>query len=327
MQRSPLKPAKRTGRLPVLPTLLTLGNGICGLASISYAASAVRGSTTDPALFFSGLFIFGAMVFDSLDGAVARWTKQTTRFGAELDSLCDAISFGVAPALIVLQVSGAWPPRLLWIIAALFMSCTVLRLARFNVETAADDNHATFSGLPSPAAAATVASFGIVASNVISPLIPETARRVLMVQWGLPGLLREMVPIVAVALAVLMVSRIRYPHVVHQTLHSKRHFRQFAQILFAIAAIVALGELAAPLVLCAFVLSAPVRAAWDRILGLPLAAQPLLPAAEPLPVAETAGAAEEAAAEPALHAAEAAPRRAARLRLWWPPRGKQRRRA
>ena len=120
--------------------------------------SAVRGSGDDPSLFYASLFIFAAMVFDSLDGAVARWTHQTTKFGGELDSLCDAISFGVAPALILLQVSDAYPARLLWVIAALFMTCTLLRLARFNVEAASEANHDWFSGLPSPAAAATVAS-------------------------------------------------------------------------------------------------------------------------------------------------------------------------
>jgi CDP-diacylglycerol---serine O-phosphatidyltransferase len=307
VQRSPAKPTKRGVRLPVLPTLLTLGNGICGLASISYAASAIRGSGDDPALFYAGMFIFGAMVFDSLDGAVARWTKQTTRFGAELDSLCDAISFGVAPALIVLQISSAWPPRLLWVMAALFMACTVLRLARFNVETGEDD-HGSFSGLPSPAAAATIASFVLIASNHVSPLLPQSARHLLLVEWGLPGLLRDIVPLVAVALAVLMVSRVRYPHIVHQALHGKQHFRQLAQIVFAIAAIVALGELAAPMILCAFVLSSPARATWERCLGLPWS---------PL---EARDSSEDATAE-------IEPRRRPRLRLWWPPRGKRRRRA
>ena len=318
MERWSSKQARRSVKLPVLPTLLTLGNGICGLASISYAATAVRGSADDPALLFAGLFIFGAMVFDSLDGAVARWTKQTTRFGAELDSLCDAISFGVAPALIVLQISSAWPPRLLWVMAALFMACTVLRLARFNVETSEED-HASFSGLPSPAAAATIASFVLIASNHITPMLPESARHLLLTEWGLPTVLRDILPLVAVALAGLMVSRIRYPHVVHQALHGKQHFRQFAQIVFAIAAIVALGELAAPLVLCAFVLSSPMRAACERCWGLSRRSRQTA-------IQEAGGAEVDVPANPAA-AESARPAKRTRLRLWWPPRDKRRRRA
>jgi CDP-diacylglycerol--serine O-phosphatidyltransferase len=324
MQRS-IKSRHLRLQLPVLPTLLTLGNGICGLASISYAASAVRGSEHDPALFFAGLFIFGAMVFDSLDGAVARWTKQTTKFGAELDSLCDAISFGVAPALVVLQISAAWPPRLLWIMAALFMACTVLRLARFNVETEEERGHASFSGLPSPAAAATLASFVLVVANGV-PLMPDAFRGLLPAGFDLTNPLRNVVPLIAVALAGLMVSRIRYPHVVYQALHTRHHFRQLAQIVFALAAIVALGELAAPLILCTFVLMSPARAAWQRFTGqrpasdVPVELPVDLP---PEPIAEHAAAEPVPVPVPVTNRL----RPPSRLRLWWPPRGKRRKRA
>ncbi len=116
------------------------------------------------------------MLFDMLDGSAARLANQTSDFGAQLDSLCDAVSFGVAPAFMMLKLTHPkhhlmasldvpppfeYSPRLLWAIAVLFMVCAILRLARFNVETDDDDSHDCFSGLPSPAAAGIIASFPI----------------------------------------------------------------------------------------------------------------------------------------------------------------------
>jgi CDP-diacylglycerol---serine O-phosphatidyltransferase len=253
-------------RMPVLPTLLTLGNAVCGLASISYAASAGEPSAASNYLQIAGLFIFAGMIFDMLDGSAARWTNQSTKFGGELDSLCDAISFGVAPALIVLEMADAYPPRILWAIAALYMSCTVLRLARFNVESAAsEEKHDWFSGLPSPAAAATIASFAIAVPHAPGRAPTELALRFPLTDASALSLVRNLIPLVALALACLMVSRIRYPHLAKQLLRGKRQFRQVAQIVFAIAAIVAFGELSAPLILCAFVVGAPISATWRKL--------------------------------------------------------------
>jgi CDP-diacylglycerol--serine O-phosphatidyltransferase len=282
MRRLVFKPFReRAVKLPVLPTLLTLGNAVCGLASISYAASSVPESTTDSGLFIAGLLIFAAMIFDMLDGSVARWTKQATKFGGELDSLCDAVSFGVAPAFIILQMADAYHPRILWAIAALFMTCTILRLARYNVESDSNDHHDAFSGLPSPAAAATIAAFAVVAPNASSLMVPDAALSLLPSETWTLSVVRNAVPIIGLVLAGLMVSRIRYPHLAKQALRGKRQFRQLAQIVFAIAAIVALGELAAPLILCTFVAAAPLRAAWQFFADPPADKPP--PTAEPGP--------------------------------------------
>jgi hypothetical protein len=146
--------------------------------------------------------------------------------------------------------------------------------------------------------------------------------------FDLTSPLRNIVPLIAVALAGLMVSRIRYPHVVYQALHTRHHFRQLAQIVFALAAIVALGELAAPLILCAFVLMSPARAAWQRFAGQhPASDVPVELPAE----AAAATSADDDAAEP-LPVPVPVPltnrlRPPGRLRLWWPPRGKRRKRA
>ena len=167
---------KKRKLFAVLPTLLTLGNAACGFGAITFAAKVGPESAAGNEFFIAALLIFLAMLFDMLDGSAARWTQQTSDFGAELDSLCDVISFGIAPAFLMLQFTRAdhtfgsqltapfadlYHPRLLWVIGVLFVVCAVLRLARFNVETDEDDSHAFFSGLPSPAAAGTVASFPI----------------------------------------------------------------------------------------------------------------------------------------------------------------------
>src|SRR6185436_10485982 len=128
----------------------------------------------------AGYFIFLAMVFDMFDGFVARLTRSASDFGAALDSLADMVSFGIAPAFLSIHLiaellhtpaptgrdyiaipgpfsDDVWL-RLFWIIAGIYVSCTALRLARFNVITKLDPlSHMSFRGMPSPAAAATVA--------------------------------------------------------------------------------------------------------------------------------------------------------------------------
>jgi len=132
---------RRQKMFAVLPTMLTLGNAVCGFGAITFAAKVGLitrlgwGKDDTDCLWIAALLIFLAMVFDMLDGRAARWAKQTSQFGAELDSLCDAISFGVAPAFILVKFSPDFHPRLLWVIAVLFVVCAILRLARFNVET------------------------------------------------------------------------------------------------------------------------------------------------------------------------------------------------
>lgn len=118
----------------------------------------------------SAIAIFVAAVFDGLDGRVARFTRTQSAFGAEYDSLCDMVSFGVAPALVVyvwalkdfaamkgLAVIGPWlATKLGWIAAFIYCVCAALRLARFNTTLDVADKR-FFQGLPSPAAACLVA--------------------------------------------------------------------------------------------------------------------------------------------------------------------------
>lgn len=266
--------------IAVLPTLLTLGNAACGFGAITFAAklgptevAATAGASALEASEVAALLIYLAMVFDMLDGAVARMIRQTSELGAQLDSLCDAISFGVAPAFLMLQFvtkelerygGFSYPARLLWTIAALYAICAILRLARFNVETDEDDSHGEFSGLPSPAAAGAVAAFPFAMSTLVEYTSPNWSIPVqTAAAWLIPGV-RAVLPIITLAVACLMVSRIRYPHFFAQLLSERRSRRHIIQLVFGLAVSFWVQELAVPLLFCYFAFAAPIRAAWTN---------------------------------------------------------------
>jgi len=254
----------------VVPTLLTLGNAVCGFGSITFATKVGPGVAEGNHLLVAALLLLAAMVFDMLDGHAARWAKMTSHFGAQLDSLCDAISFGVAPAFLMLkfpQVHSLYHPRLLWVVALLYVLCAVMRLARFNVETGEEDSHQTFSGLPSPAAAGTIASL-VIAVPGLEQLADVSASPASQTIGGwLMGAIALGMPLVTLGLACLMVSRIRYPHVFNQLFRGRRNFRHLLQLVFAAAAILLVHELAVPLIFLYFVLGSPLRALWTEFVS------------------------------------------------------------
>jgi len=264
----PPKPRrKRRLTLAVLPTLLTLGNGVCGLAAIAVATSISPQGTLQDQLFVAGLLIFGGMLFDALDGSAARMTGQSSEFGAQLDSLCDAITFGAAPAVIVWRFSDLLPHRLSWAIGVIFALCVLIRLARFNVETNEEDSHEGFDGLPSPAAAGTLASFAIAAPHLES-LTHENYRESIRAaaQWGLMTC-EYFVPALAVMLAYLMVSRFQYPHVIQQWMAGRRSPNQIGKALFAVGGVVLLHEIALPLAFCVYAFHSPLKQWRSRYRG------------------------------------------------------------
>jgi CDP-diacylglycerol--serine O-phosphatidyltransferase len=257
---------KKSG-LVVVPTLLTLGNGICGLGSISMATLGPNELGETAAIFCAGVFIFVGMTFDGLDGYVARLMNQTSQFGAELDSLCDVITFTVAPVFIMLSLTDVFPLRFLWGIGVLFMLCGLLRLARFNVELAPDDEHDWFRGLPTPAAAGTLASFAV-ALPAVDRLVADTMSKASQ-QLGdqIITFTKYSLPALTVTLACLMVSRIRYPHILSQWTRGQWNFFNLVRLIFVAVALVTVHELALPLVLCYFALGRPV-AVWMRFVGM-----------------------------------------------------------
>jgi CDP-diacylglycerol---serine O-phosphatidyltransferase len=141
----------------LIPNLFTTGCLFSGFYSVVAAI--------DTNFAVAGGAIFIAMLFDGLDGRIARWTRTESVFGKEYDSLADMVAFGVAPAVLVYQWGvvriseyGEQWRQFGWIIAFFYALCAALRLARFNARSATGDKR-YFEGLPSPSAAATVGAF------------------------------------------------------------------------------------------------------------------------------------------------------------------------
>jgi CDP-diacylglycerol--serine O-phosphatidyltransferase len=169
----------------LLPSMFTVANLFCGYACVVYSTQ----SDFDTAALFIGI----AMILDTLDGFVARLTKSQTAFGVELDSLADVVSFGLAPAILAFTW-GLWPlKRLGWAAGFIYVTATAMRLARFNIQTAAATDKRYFVGMPSPAAAA------VIASTVY--LYPYGLQER---EAALPALAMVLVP------ALLMVSTLRF---------------------------------------------------------------------------------------------------------------------
>jgi len=198
----------------ILPSLFTTGNVFCGF----YAFIAVFNDQH----YLAAWAIVIALIFDVLDGRIARLTKTTSAFGAQYDSLADVVSFGMAPAF--LAYSWVMKPfnRVGWMAAFLFLLCATLRLARFNI-TKPDVKGDHFIGLPTPAAAAVIASLVIGFEDLLATRINP----IVMV-------------IVVYGLAFLMVSNIKYPAM------KKLNFRKrvaFPRFLFVILFIYVLATI------------------------------------------------------------------------------------
>ncbi|MHC4600622.1 MAG: CDP-diacylglycerol--serine O-phosphatidyltransferase [Planctomycetota bacterium] len=244
--RKRTKKFKKTRRAvaAVLPNLFTIGNSVCGFAAIVFIAGAASGwseeqelveAFRDYKLVWACWCIFGAMVFDTLDGSVARMTRQTSNLGAQLDSLCDAVSFTVAPAFLVWKIISLLPTdvihipvRAAWVLALLYMVCGILRLARFNIETSVEGGrHEEFKGLPTPAAAAVIAALTLLAVDISL----DGGKKF---DW-VPKAFFLVIPVVTFFLGILMVSRVPYPHVWNRLVRGKRSFAYLVQFIFILA--------------------------------------------------------------------------------------------
>lgn len=255
----------------VLPAGCTLLNGLSGFAAIHFAAKDGLGvALNEPGalgnLKLSAAMIFVAMIFDMLDGRLARMTRTTSDFGAQLDSLCDVISFGVAPAVLILrstisilraQFDYVGVERIVWCIAGLYVLCAVLRLARFNVETDADESaHMDFRGLPSPAAAACLAAMVLLFTNLMEKnwawLTPEILLR------GMSFTL----PILAALTGLLMVARFRYPHLINQYIRGKKPFGYLVRLVLILMAMFLEPFITLAAVTTIYAFWGPIRSTW-----------------------------------------------------------------
>jgi CDP-diacylglycerol--serine O-phosphatidyltransferase len=263
-------------KIAVVPTLLTLGNGVCGFAAITWASKIVvvddlatgfsqDSRHVDTCFALAGWFLIFAMFFDLLDGYVARLSKTASKFGGELDSLCDAISFGVAPAFMLLKMGPGWDKpfihQVVASIAGLYMVCTILRLARFNVDNTPDPAaHKRFRGLPSPGAAGCIASLAILRGEFhykLANILNEPGSTVWRERVG--QFVEIAAPAGALIVALLMVSLVPYPHLTKRVLRGRRTLAHLIQVLLAALVILLVRDLALVVIFWGYALLFPLR--------------------------------------------------------------------
>ena len=206
---------------PVLSpqNIVTLGNLACGVGAILLAVAAVVENNPDR-LYEGALWLVLATFLDAIDGKLARITGTASPLGAQLDSLADCVTFGVAPGVVaVTLVRMLGPdlginihPRFLVVGPVVYSCCAVLRLARFNVDSEDEDlrkDHATFVGLPSPGAAGPPIALVLFYFGIIDmKLFHVSAESIDMVH----RVIVYCVPFLLLLLALLMVARVPYPH-------------------------------------------------------------------------------------------------------------------
>jgi CDP-diacylglycerol--serine O-phosphatidyltransferase len=211
---SAVKKDPRKRGIYLLPNILTTANLFCGFYGI---LASMQGGYE-----LSAVLLVAAMILDSLDGRIARMTNTMSKFGAEFDSLADLVTFGVAPAILTyswaLSAYGKWG----WMVAFLFVVCGALRLARFNIQIGIIESK-VFNGLPIPGAASVIAT-GIM----------------LYFYLGGQGKYHDFsILMTTVALALLMVSNIKYYSFKDLNFFSRKPFMSFVLIVIVLIIVAA----------------------------------------------------------------------------------------
>lgn len=169
----------------IFPGVFTVGNMFCGFLSVL--------SSFDGEIVFAAWMIILAAFFDALDGMVARFSKTASRFGVELDSFADLLSFGIAPAMLFYSLKlyplGRWG----WILGFVFVICGAFRLTRFNLSLSKLEEKHPYMGLPIPSAAVTLVSYTLFCQEI----------------WGVLRFPKALVTMI-IAFSGLMVSGIEY---------------------------------------------------------------------------------------------------------------------
>jgi len=282
---------RRLRSVSALPTLFTLANLICGFAATYFCMRGVMRispeapvvSDAGPAkrvvqelllpgpLALGAYFVFLAMLCDAIDGRLARVTRRSSDFGGQLDSLADIVSFGVAPAMLMIaligrQVQGGWLhgewlvtplgdkfARAVWLMGAAYVACTALRLARYNVEVViAKPTTSSFRGLPSPAAAGALVSLILLHEWVFN-------QEAVHGSFASQRLVKSL-PVVALVLGLLMVSRIPYVHVANVYLRGRQPVGRVWLLLIGAVFIWWLPELAPVVLMGLYAIGGP--SAW-----------------------------------------------------------------
>jgi CDP-diacylglycerol--serine O-phosphatidyltransferase len=188
----------------------------CGYLSI---LSSIDGDFTK-----SAWFIVLAVAFDMTDGRVARLTKTTSEFGIQLDSLSDLVSFGLAPSVMMYQLVLSSMGKVGTAIGMLFVLCSVLRLAKFNVHDQGSVEHSSFMGLPTPASAGLLLSF-VLSYELFADQVQSLSFKTIPILTKSMPLFFKTMPVVMVILSLLMVSRIPYYSFKKMKLSKPKTFR------------------------------------------------------------------------------------------------------
>lgn len=233
----------------LVPNLLTLANLFSGFASMV--------ATAEGDYKKAGLFILSGAFFDMIDGIAARITKAASDFGVELDSLCDAVTFGVAPSFLMYHVYFHELGNVGLLIAALQGLLGVLRLARFNVELTSLEDKEYFKGLPIPGAALLIVAF------ILTYFGEGPKDELLFTEWRI-----EMLWGLAIAVPLLMVSNVKFENLPRPSKKSlKAHPYLISYILLALIAIFWIGtEMIFPL-FAIFIIFGTVRQFYSWILS------------------------------------------------------------
>ena len=231
------KPKKVKAGIYLLPNLITASSLFFGLLSMKYSIDG-RLTGSMELFVFASYSILAASICDALDGSVARLTHTQSSFGVQLDSLCDLVSFGVAPALLAYNFALHEYYRFGFCVCFIYAACGALRLARFNVQSSLGKANGNFTGIPIPMAAAPIAVYVMAQSELSSWIFSKDK-----MGWevSLAGFLtKPMVSHIALIvivflLALGMVSTFEYFSHKSLRLPRKRPFRFFSFLVILCA--------------------------------------------------------------------------------------------
>ena len=235
----------------LFPSLITLFNLASGVMAILFAAQDHFSS--------AAWCIIAGIIMDMLDGRVARWTGATSQFGVELDSLCDLITFGVAPGILMYQVALQPFGRPGYMIVVFFAMMAALRLARFNLKAQTGEPSTHFVGLPVPAAAGILASF--VLSYELFDDVSLSTKTIPLVMKSMPFLFK-FVPLLMILLAFLMVSNVQYGNFKQLKLGRPKSVQNLAFLLVGLLLIFTYPQNMIFIVFSLYVLTGLISLAW-----------------------------------------------------------------
>ncbi len=253
---------ERNRWLKGVPNSLTICNSLCGFAAIIntlrvYEVMTSSDGSIDSAeiLAMSAFMILFAMVFDAFDGFAARILNAASMHGIQMDSLADMVTFGVAPATLIVVMTHSLPNfnesnfLIVWALAAIYLGCAALRLATYNVHAMIEKKGSDkFSGLPSPGAAAAICTT-VIYYNSLGIEIKYLA---------------VFLPVYCAILGLLMVSRIQYTHFAKWLLSLKRNKKRMLVVLFVLICACFHLELTAFVAVNAYILIGILAALFRR---------------------------------------------------------------